>query len=142
MTETAAEKLQAIYDGLPKVECRRKCQEFCGPLLIPRVEYVQIEKTGAFVSLGKPVTSVMLNKQWDWMPKDKLVALQPADLSNRCSLLYPLGKCRVYAVRPLICRLWGMVDTPLLRCPYGCVPDRWVTQKEVRELMLRVLAIQ
>ena len=44
MPQTASERLQAIYDELPTVTCQRKCQAYCGPLLIPRVEFVQIEK--------------------------------------------------------------------------------------------------
>lgn len=124
---TAEEQLQAIYAELPTVECRRKCQEYCGPLLIPRVEFVQIEKLNAFVQLA-PISATVLGKEWKWMPKDKLVSLLPGH-EGHCSFLFPTGKCRAYAIRPLICRLWGMVDTPLLRCPYGCVPTRWVTQK-------------
>lgn len=30
-------------------------------------------------------------------------------------------RCGVYEVRPLICRLWGIIES--LPCPYGCVPE-------------------
>src|SRR2546429_6087610 len=31
------------------------------------------------------------------------------------------GRCTVYEVRPMICRLWGMVEG--MQCPHGCVPE-------------------
>ena len=41
--------------------------------------------------------------------------------------------CNVYAIRPLICRLWGL--TPKMRCPWGCEPERWLSEPETRELL-------
>ena len=32
------------------------------------------------------------------------------------------GCCDVYSQRPLICRLFGVVDDPLLACPHGLGP--------------------
>lgn len=138
---TAEEQLQAIYAELPTVECKRLCQAYCGPLVMPRVECVQIEKTGAIFTLA-PISSVELDEHWDWMPKDKLVATIPREGSLDCTMLYQNGKCRVYAKRPLICRIWGMHDSPLMRCPHGCIPDRWLSLKEISGLMKRILEIQ
>jgi Fe-S-cluster containining protein len=135
------EKLQAIYAELPKIDCKRKCQGACGPLLIPRVENVQIEKAGAIFDLSS-IKDVELSEKWAWMDRTKLVATRPIPGSLDCSMLYPSGKCRVYAIRPLVCRVWGMIDEPEMRCPFGCVPDRWLTGKEVRSLFERVLGIE
>lgn len=121
------------------MECQRKCQAYCGPLLIPRVEYVQIEKTGAVFELSG-IATVELSKKWKWMDKSKLVQTQ-AGPELRCTMLYPTGKCRVYADRPLVCRFWGLIDDPEMRCPFGCVPERWLTDKEVRSLVQRILEI-
>jgi hypothetical protein len=30
------------------------------------------------------------------------------------------GRCSIYADRPLVCRLWGAVES--MPCPYGCRP--------------------
>lgn len=122
------------------MKCQRKCQAYCGPLLIPRIEYVQIEKTGAVFELSS-IDTVQLSKKWRWMDKSKLVATRPG-LDMRCTMLYPTGKCRVYADRPLVCRIWGLIDDPEMRCPYGCVPERWLTDKEVRSLMELIMRIQ
>ena len=42
------------------------------------------------------------------------------DEHGYCSFLRD-GRCTVYAVRPMICRLWGIDET--MPCPYGCVPE-------------------
>jgi hypothetical protein len=38
-----------------------------------------------------------------------------------CSLLTGERKCSVYDIRPMICRLWGLVRS--MPCPYGCRPE-------------------
>jgi Fe-S-cluster containining protein len=38
-------------------------------------------------------------------------------------------RCSVYEVRPLICRLWGVVDS--MPCLWGCQPEpRYLTTEE------------
>jgi uncharacterized protein len=138
---TIDEQLQAIYAELPTMDCQRKCQEYCGPLLIPRVEFFNIENAGMVLSLG-PISAVQLGPGWEWMDKKKLVATVP-EPDGHCSLLYPTGKCRIYDRRPLVCRIWGMVgDDVRMQCPHGCRPSRWLTNKEARVLTRRVLEIQ
>ena len=56
-----------------------------------------------------------------------------------CPLLSANGRCTVYQVRPLICRLWG--TTRALACPQGCQPERWVTDDEAVELLKRLFAV-
>jgi hypothetical protein len=36
-------------------------------------------------------------------------------------MLTETQRCRVYEIRPMICRLWGLVKG--MPCPYGCRPD-------------------
>ena len=133
------DSLEAIYAEVPKLDCRRKCQGSCGPLLVPKIEMNRIHATGAFVPLGS-LEQVTLNSMWSWMGKEKLAAMHP-DENFTCRLLYPIsGKCRVYEVRPLICRIWGTMKR--MSCPYGCIPSRWLTEAEVHRLFERVLALQ
>lgn len=49
------------------------------------------------------------------------------------------GRCSVYVVRPLLCRLWGMVDK--MRCPHGCVPSRWPADDEIKAIFACYKAI-
>jgi Fe-S-cluster containining protein len=38
------------------------------------------------------------------------------------------GRCLGYEARPLVCRLFGVV--PKMKCPWGCEPERWLTDEE------------
>ena len=49
------------------------------------------------------------------------------------------GLCRAHELRPLICRLWGVVES--MRCPWGCEPERWLSAAEAAELLDRALRL-
>lgn len=96
--------LEAIYAELPVVECKGLCQQACGPIGLTRLENRRIRR-----AIGR----------------------EPSARGNlSCSLLTPDGRCEAYAFRPLICRLWGVVEA--MRCPFGCVPSRWATDDEAK----------
>ena len=51
------------------------------------------------------------------------------DLAGRvCPWLNGLGTCSIHLDRPLMCRLWGVVEN--MRCPHGCQPSRMLTVAE------------
>lgn len=54
------------------------------------------------------------------------------DDSLTCNHLSTLGTCSIYENRPFLCRAFGAIDTPLLKCPFGCKPI--LTAAEGREL--------
>lgn len=102
----ALEALDALYATLPRVDCQRQCQEACGPILMSRVEWLRVlRQSGGRRTMREACTCPMLRR----------------------------GACAVYAVRPLICRLYGLVER--MRCPFGCVPARWVSDDEARTLL-------
>jgi Fe-S-cluster containining protein len=45
------------------------------------------------------------------------------------------GRCTVYPDRPLICRLFGVVEQ--MRCPFGCVPERFLSERAAYALLER-----
>lgn len=102
-----SEQLAALYATLPRLECKRFCQEGCGPVLMSSLEWRRI--------------------------CDRLGYVPQARLDLRCPMLEEGGACSVYALRPIICRLWGLV--PKLACPHGCVPERWLTDAEAYALL-------
>ena len=105
--------LKRVYDAIPRIECKGLCSDFCCAVGMSDLEARRIERHTR---------------------KSPLKA--NADMS--CPVLAD-GRCTAYPVRPLICRLWGVTkDMP---CPHGCVPDRWLTKEESRELLLLVNAI-
>lgn len=104
-------KLEKLYATLPEINCKKKCGDFCGAIPVgPGEEDYISEKYG-----------------------DENIPEPDDDL--RCSQLTDGGRCSIHDRRPIICRLWGLIDNPKMRCPHGCKPERWVTDKEAHRLM-------
>lgn len=110
-----AEKVQAIYDELPELDCKGMCQESCGPIEMSDAEEERIIKRhGRRPGIDSTLTCTLLDRD--------------------------SGKCSIYDDRPMICRLWGLVKK--MRCPHGCEPKRWVTDQEARRLLSELDGIQ
>lgn len=102
--------IRAIYERLPRLKCAGKCSNSCGPIAMSDVERRRVESRA-----GK-----------------RCEALGPG---LTCSLLTPSGWCSVYGDRPLICRMWGVVES--MPCPHGCRPEGGLMPDgEAFELML------
>jgi Fe-S-cluster containining protein len=112
VNKTKVAALETIYAALPKLACKGLCQDSCGPIGLTELEARRIEKR--FHRL--PVLSAELC----------------------CSLLVN-GRCDVYPLRPLICRLYGLAEH--MRCPHGCAPERLLTMAEANALLARAVAI-
>ena len=104
--------IDEILTRLPRINCQRKCQEACGPILMSRLEWKRICHRVGHVPGPKP------------------------DLT--CPLLKD-GLCSVYDIRPAICRLWGLVKK--MACPWGCEPERWLTDEEAGVVLDKVRRI-
>lgn len=108
---------EALYAEVPTLECQRKCGSFCGPICMSRTEW-------------RRITDEIRHEP----------SATPLMVSLTCPLLLPgIGACSVYAIRPLICRLWGTVES--MKCPWGCVPSRWLTDEEGKGLLMRAAAL-
>lgn len=109
-------KLQLIDEilaDLPRIDCQRKCQEACGPVMMSRLEWKRIcQRLGAAPAALPDLTCPMLGKD---------------------------GLCSVYAVRPTICRLFGLVKK--MACPFGCQPERWLTDEEACRVLGKIDAL-
>lgn len=91
------EKLQDIYDEIPTLDCKGKCHESCGPITYTQIEEERITSKGQ----DPP---------------------EPQSGTMTCSKLIPLvKKCSIYEDRPLICRLFGVVEG--MKCEHGCTPE-------------------
>ncbi len=93
----ALREIDAIYASLPTIECRGECWDSCGSIAMTSVEQRRIATRHG-----------------------RILPLQ-ASFDGLCPALTMLGRCSVYADRPLVCRLFGLV--PSMRCNFGCVPD-------------------
>jgi Fe-S-cluster containining protein len=105
--------LEAIYASLPKISCKGLCDHSCGPIGFTEIEAKRIEKK-----------------------VHRLPTLVEGEL--RCSLLVG-GRCEAYAVRPLVCRLYGVAEH--MMCPHGCTPSRYLTKEQAQNLLRKVEAI-
>lgn len=96
-------------------DCRGLCQDSCrSPFDVSALERDRVEARA-----GRP--------------------LIPGDGCRACSMLTPVGRCRVYGDRPMVCRLFGTASS--LRCEHGCRPQRWLTDSEVVELMVEAFDV-
>lgn len=101
------EKLQAVYDKVPKIDCKGLCSDSCGPIATSTRERQRVE-----AAARKPLTC----QNW------------------RCTMLTPDNRCGVYDLRPMICRIWGVTED--MPCPFGCVPEGgYLTTEQSLRLM-------
>ena len=120
---SAAAALAKLYESLPRVECRGLCHDSCGPIGMTTIEQAQMEDAH-----GGPLPPHM-------PAPDAIQAI-------RCPLLTADKRCSIYRARPLICRLWGVVDDDLMRCPHGCRPvPRYLTNHETQAIFAKADAI-
>jgi len=89
-------RLDRAYAMVPVIECRGLCVDSCGPVIPSTAEAERIAR--------RHHTEVDFNRT-----------------TYSCTLLKD-GQCSIYADRPLLCRLWGVV--PKMPCVFGCSPIR------------------
>ena len=110
------EQLKEIYDSLPRLECKGLCVDDCSKIRLSAVERALIQTaTGA-------------------VPKFDTVVSK----ARNCPCLVD-GRCSIYDVRPLVCRLYGMVDPAAghVLCRFGCKPERYLSYDEAQALIAR-----
>ena len=115
---TPAQRMRALYERIPALACKRRCQDYC----------IAVVDDGALTALER----------------DRIVALHGVKSpgpDHACGYLDEAGRCSVYTLRPLVCRLWGVVDLAGMRCPHGCAPERWLTNAEAHALMIEASEI-
>ncbi len=109
-TQQRREALDRLSARLPTIVCQGKCQRYCGHVPMSRLERDRIVER-----VGEPRTFHGFN----------------------CNLLdKSTGRCTVYEIRPLICRIWGCVKK--LACPHGCKPSRWMSDKEAKAFVVKI----
>lgn len=106
---SAERRVRKIYASLPAFKCKGLCADTCGVIPVFKAERSIVSSAAGFD------TGTMMGTE-----------------TMKCPLLKD-GRCSIYDSRPLICRLYGMVDHPLMRCPHGCEPV--LTQTEGDETM-------
>lgn len=108
-------QIEAIYRSLPTINCKGLCSNQCQGIWMSETERHQIRKRKGFIlrDLNKGQTCPLLDR-----------------ITHRCT---------AYDIRPLICRLWGVTER--MKCPHGCQPDRYLTDREELSITLQVLRL-
>jgi len=106
-------QIRKVYDGLPKVACKGLCDNSCGPVPATRLERKIIN----------------------------LPVLSPGFIQKSADEGCPRLKdkrCSQYEDRPILCRLWGIVDDPMMRCTHGCEVERLLTKEESHAVLDKI----
>jgi len=110
-------ELEAIYAQVPRVNCKGRCQYACTAIDMTPREDARIRAAGVEIT-----------------PHQQALEQMKTGGDFACDALDAVGRCSVYELRPLVCRVWG--TTPSLRCAYGCEPEGgWLTYAQTMELL-------
>jgi Fe-S-cluster containining protein len=88
-------RLEQIYKMLPEIKCKQICANACGPITMSYGEAERIQE-----ETGEPLKKCGQDLQCAYLVDDK--------------------NCSIHPIRPILCRLWGLVDTEEMTCPHGC----------------------
>jgi len=118
-----AARLDALYAELPQIDCQRLCYDSCGPIPAAPFERQRMEREAGFE-----------------LKVERHIYQRASGLESchECSMMRE-QRCSVYAIRPMICRLWGLTED--MPCPYGCVPSRRLSVAEGMEFLRRAFEI-
>lgn len=117
-------KIDELLSGLPTFKCKEGCYDCCGPVELSRLEYTRCVKAS-----GR--TAEEVKQQMQSNLKQGIYV---------CPLLNTETKqCTVYAVRPAICRLFGVVKDQLV-CPHGYAPESsaLLSDEQARAILRKV----
>lgn len=119
-------KIDDLLKGLPQFKCVEGCNACCGVTGATRLEWARIVKV-----------SGRSEKEIHGEAAKNVSAFEATDNANhlRCPLLKPGGGCSVHEVKPATCKLFGVVDTELLRCPHGGIAKRLISETEADRIM-------
>jgi uncharacterized protein len=113
-------ELAELYALIPEIpDCKGRCWMSCGPIDMGGRERQRLREAGYKIT-------------------DRQAALAMAD-HYWCEALDGAGRCAAYDRRPAICRIWGTAKG--LPCPYGCKPERWLTDNEAYDILTRCQTI-
>lgn len=111
--------LEHLYELLPKIECLGLCWNSCGPIDMSNAERERIRERGIEIHM------FTADRAERWADDEDL----------HCNALGPLHQCKVYDIRPLICRLWGVAAS--MPCTHGCTPEGgWLDDESAMTLIM------
>ena len=141
----AAKKAYAsLIESIPPIICLSGCVDCCCPVPFTAFEWRRVP---ASMKANLDVRVLQTTSGTVWMAFRPGFLPENLDTSNidmgqamqgynreespgSCPFARPGTGCAIYAVRPLMCRLFGVVDHGLMRCLRGIVPDKMVRHEQ------------
>ena len=120
--------LDRFYEKIPKIKCQGTCWNSCGPIDMSDAEWRRVNSQSTTIQI-EPFTSERAQR---WARDEPL----------HCAALSAFGTCKIYDVRPTICRLWGVTES--MPCPQGCPIEgrrKRLTDQEGFELLMESMEI-
>lgn len=124
-------KLFVIYGMLPKINCIGKCADVCGIVEAEAIEEINVKMFNRIN--GFPQRHFLTRKNQRVIKHFHAKHTNENDGCLTCPYLQKNRECSIYYARPLVCRLFGLTEE--LRCPHGCLPERFLTRTEVMTFM-------
>ena len=109
-----------VMGEIPSFTCKPGCHDCCG--IVP---FRDAEK--ARIAAIRPL------EQWERFDAGSWVLVSA--LQTMSCPFVEKGRCGIYDHRPMVCRLFGSVDHPMMACPHGCGPKRKITDAKSRKLI-------
>lgn len=134
---TPEAELEKLYNLIPPMECKGLCgKQFCGAIGMGETERLRILDRIGHPPSSRVFPAIMVDGTQELR---FLNSLEEQGNCLRCPMLQENGTCRVYNIRPMICRLWGACEG--LRCPHGCRPKTLLTHQQFTDLMQRSIKL-
>jgi len=114
----ARELYDRVSVKIPEFECKKLCQESCGPVFWGQAEQIVIV---------------------DWLQQRGRGELLVTDLDSLTCPYLKEGLCSIHEVRPILCQLYGATKDERMHCPHGCRPKKRVKEKLARRIFDRLL---
>lgn len=114
----ARELYERVSSRIPEFECKKKCQEACGPVFWSEAEQIVIV---------------------DWLQQRGRGELLATDVRSLTCPYLEDGLCSIHEVRPVLCQMYGATKDERMHCPFGCRPKKPIKEKLVRRIFKRLL---
>jgi Fe-S-cluster containining protein len=140
-------ELLDVYEKIPHVKCVPGCSACCGPVVVGKTELVRIKKwlkaRGMKLKpLHKDLTCGYV--QMTFLSSNRKTSTKKGiqngtAFSARSQDMSERGRCMIYNVRPLLCRLFGAVrGEPRLKCRFLELPENALSSEQANEMMVEV----
>jgi Fe-S-cluster containining protein len=111
------------------MECIPGCHDCCGPVYFSRLELKRAPLLAKNIEALSELVEMKLGIDWHFN-------------CATCIYVQADGRCGIYKDRPFVCRIFGMTEEPMLKCPHGRGPAKPMSLAETHELVREYRAIR